>query len=106
MADRREYRQQYRLQHRDEILEKNKIYYQKNKDIIIEKAKAYREGLSDERKEKLAEQIKEHWEKNKARYNEKVPCDVCGTVITKRIMANHKKSKNCIAIASGREGCS
>ena len=96
MADRRE----YRLQHRDEILEKNKISYQKNKDIIIEKAKAYREGLSDERKKKMAEQAKEYWEKNKARYNEKVPCDVCGTVITKRIMANHKKSKKCIAIAS------
>jgi len=55
------YLKQYALDHKDEITEQGKIYYQKNKDKIKVLKKVYRE----KNKDKIQEVAKEYYAKNK-----------------------------------------
>ena len=64
------------------------IYYQKNKGVMIKKAKEYRKKNLEYCKIK----DKEHYKKNKEEILKKVTCD-CGSIITKKCLIRHKKSK-------------
>ena len=59
---------------------KNKKYYDKHKEKILEKNRAYRENTP------------EYYEKKK----EKIKCENCGMLIVKNDIAKHKKTKKCI----------
>ena len=50
MTDRREYKQQYRLNHKDEIKQYSKEYYEEHRDKILEYKKEYRENNKDKMK--------------------------------------------------------
>ena len=95
MADRSEYNKQYRLEHLDAIKEHKNKYYQQNKEIIAEKSKEYRGGLTDGRKEEMAVKAKEYRAANNDKINVKIPCDICGSVVLKRKMAQRKQSVKC-----------
>ena len=69
---------EYREAHRDELREKQKEYYEANKEKLINKTMDY----------------------NKVYHNEKVDCNVCGTIITRKTMFKHKDSTSCKAIAN------
>ena len=72
--------------------EYNKKYREKNKEKIKERDKEYYE----QNKEKFKQQKKEYYEKNKEYYNEKITCDICGSIIRRNGIARHKKTKKCI----------
>lgn len=64
---------------------KNKEYYEKNKEIVLEKHKIYREN----NREMLAEKSKQNHEKSKII---KIKCE-CGSTINKHSIYSHIKSK-------------
>lgn len=73
---------------KDKILEQQKKYYEINKDKVKEQTKKYREINKD----KMKEQKKKYYEINKHKMLEKVTCE-CGSVITKKSLIRHKKTK-------------
>tara|TARA_Y100000780_G_C13571941_1_gene373298 strand:- start:63 stop:626 length:564 start_codon:yes stop_codon:yes gene_type:complete len=117
----REYRQENAekiKQQLKEIYEKNKekykenqnIYYELNKERILHGRRQYRsknEELINNKQREYYEQNKErrrkdkreYYEKNKAKISEtrsiKITCPLCGTLVSKRNIARHKKSSNC-----------
>jgi len=103
MTDRSEYNKQYRKEHQDKIKEYKKNYYQQNKEIIAEKTKKYRDALSDERKAEMAEKAIEYRQNNNDKLNMKIPCDICGSVVLKRQMTQHKLSLKCQSYIPDRE---
>jgi hypothetical protein len=93
-----------------EKLDYRKEWYDKNKDIILEKQKIYNEANKDN----LAEKRKEKYDKNKdiilekqkiyteankdkikERRSEKIQCDNCNNKITIYNLPRHKKSLKC-----------
>ncbi len=73
-----------------------KEYRQNNKDKIKEREKQYRE----DNKDKIKENKKKFYEKNKEEIKKKqtvkVKCELCGSIVQKRELTNHKKkSKKC-----------
>ena len=114
-------RKEYRDDNKEKIKEWQKEYYENNKEAIAERSKEYRENNKEQitekhkewcenNKEQIAKKWKEYYEKNKeqiAEYKkeyrdnnkeqlaekqkEKVTC-VCGCIIRKDGLAEHKKS--------------
>ena len=72
---------EYRDEHKEMIKEREKKYYEENKEKYLNKVKEYR----DEHKEIIKE-------KKKLYYDEKVLCD-CGILICRGNLTKHKKSK-------------
>jgi hypothetical protein len=71
------YNKQYKITHREECSERNKIYYQENKD-------------------EMKEYYKEYYKENKERINKNRVCKVtceCGSVLSKCNKTAHIKSK-------------
>jgi hypothetical protein len=95
MATRAEKKRKYKIDHRQEINEKQKIYYQKNKEIIKEKKQLQREAMTEEEKQAVKDKSKASWEKYKDKHQEKVACNICGVEVTKRQMSRHKQSLQC-----------
>jgi hypothetical protein len=56
---------EYRQQNREKLLDEKKEYWEKNKDVLIEKHTIYRE----QNRTKINNQKKEHYEKNKDEIN-------------------------------------
>ena len=98
---------QYYEAHKEELLEKNKIYRENNHEVILEKKKEYyyanqehNIAKSKEYRETHQEEMKAYkkeWhEKNKERIhqknNEKIKCD-CGHGYTRANKAQHFKTK-------------
>ena len=73
----KEYKKQYRDEHKDKISERRKQYNDQHRDEINDKSKQY----YDQYKNKISE-------KNK----QKVTC-ACGCVIVKRCLSKHRKTK-------------
>ena len=96
----------YYNEHREEILENHRIYYQENReeriaykhnyydrerDNILERKREKRlENLEEERR-KDREQYYKHKDKQLARDKEKVECE-CGAIISRGYIASHKKT--------------
>lgn len=82
----------YYNNNKNAINEKRRNNYNDNKDKIQKQNKIYR----DKNKEKLNEKGKKYYELNKEeinkRLNEKITCE-CGSIIKKKCKSNHLKSK-------------
>ena len=59
----------------------NKEYREDNRDEILEKKKQYRQDNRDKIKEKQ---------------KQKIPCDHCGSIVSKNHISTHKKSQKCM----------
>ena len=79
------------------IKERSKIYYENNKELINQKNRKYKEAHKNE----IAKKKKEYQQSRHEHFFGKIPCDICGKPTSRDHMARHKKSKKCIAIASG-----
>ena len=103
----KEYHVQYREENKEQITEKKKYIYQKNKEENVKKAKIYREEhkeqiaekdkiRSQKNKEQIAKRAKEWREANKKiiaeKKKEKYEC-VCGDIICKSHKARHERSQ-------------
>ena len=86
---------QYRQDNRETILEKNKQYYQDNRDEILEKRNQYRRENPDK-----VEQKKQRYQDNRdnilEKQKQKITCDICGSIVRKGGLSEHKKTKKCI----------
>ena len=92
-----EYNKKYREENKEKVLERKKQYYEDNKVKLIEQQKQYYK----ENKEKVLERKKQYHEENKEKINkkqnEKISCDICGTLIGRCRIARHKRTKKCTA---------
>lgn len=74
----------------------NKIYYQNNKEKVVEYLKEYRKI----NKEKLTEKNKIYREKNKEKIaeqkKEKITCPICGSIVRKDGIIAHQQTKKCL----------
>lgn len=64
-----------------------KEWGQDNKEKIAERQKQYREDNK--------EYFKQYYEANKEKINEKITCPICGSLVSKRNLSTHQKSKKC-----------
>jgi hypothetical protein len=90
---------EYRDNHKEEIKERDKIYYENNIETILKKKEEYRDTHKEEikeyskeryleKKEEIKEKVKQYREKN----SEKINCD-CGSCIFKYKLSDHLKTK-------------
>jgi len=84
----------YLKQYRQENKDKMKLYYEKNKGKLINRAKKYYQ-INKERIEK-AKKIR--WEKNKEKRKKKINCPICKSLIRKYCLKAHQKTKKCLKI--------
>ena len=61
--EKKEYKRQWHLKHREEQLEKRRKYYQEHKEELLKKAKIYTAEHKEEIKEHLSEKRKEYYNK-------------------------------------------
>ena len=80
----------------DDRRERSKIYYQHDKDIILQKAKEYRDAHKEERTIYDREYRATHPDQKK----ETIQCNICGDSTLRHHLARHKRSNKCIAMAS------
>lgn len=105
--EKRELYKEYYDEHREDILEQKKDYYQDKREERLEYKHEYydreRDNILERKKEKRLENIEEerrkdrenyhkHKEKYLARDKEKVECE-CGAVVCRGGMSEHKKTK-------------
>ena len=95
MATRAEKKKQYKIDHRQELNAKQKIYYQQNKELIREKEKLKREAMTEEETQAHKDKSKELLANTKNKHSEKIACDICGSEVVKRQMNKHKQSLKC-----------
>ena len=103
----KEYQKIYRQKNTDILSEKKKIYYEKNADILLEKQKIYYEKNVDkikkkvkiyyeENKEKLNQRTKKYYKENAdiilGRLKQIIQCE-CGCMIGKYSLHHHKKTQ-------------
>lgn len=69
-----------------------KEYYNDNKEKIAEYHKEWRE----DNKENQLQYKKEYWEKTKEIQNQKIVCPICNSIILKRGLNRHQKTKKCL----------
>ena len=90
-------KKKWKSNNKDKVKQERKRHYEKHKDEIKEKAKQYKE----QNKDKIKEQHKKHYINNKEKINKKrseiINCK-CGTNITYRHYAAHKRSQKHIAL--------
>tara|TARA_Y100000015_G_C2357954_1_gene73861 strand:- start:28 stop:630 length:603 start_codon:yes stop_codon:yes gene_type:complete len=76
--------------------QKNKAVYNKNRRNKYNNDTTYRN--------KTQERNKINWNKNKKKYSisrsVKIPCSCCGSMVSKRNMSTHKKSKKCKTLSA------
>ena len=77
----REYKKNYREEHKEEIKIKNQIYREEHKEEFNEKSKKYYE---------------DHKEIVKMKHKEKIVCDNCGVMMSRASIYCHKKRKICL----------
>ena len=77
MADRKEYKKQYREEHKEQIKQWHAEYFQLNKDEITAKQKQYRHEKQNYLLGKIA-------------------CDICGACVCRKAMPRHKRTNKCI----------
>jgi len=98
-------REQYRVDNRENKKIKDKLYYEKNKDVLNERKKEYYGENKNHLREKQQEwninnrermllKQKEYREKNKEKTKEKGCCDICGVEMLIRSIPRHKVRKH------------
>tara|TARA_Y100000385_G_scaffold140179_1_gene145589 strand:+ start:215 stop:829 length:615 start_codon:yes stop_codon:yes gene_type:complete len=91
---------EYRIDNRDEILEKSIQYYYDNRDERLEKAKQYHIDNRDKRLEKAKQNYYDNRDEILEKLLVKVICDNCGCESMKCNLAKHKRSQKCINFKS------
>jgi len=100
---------EYREKNKDKIKEQKKEWYETNKDKMKEqkkeKNKEYYENNKDKHKEyyetnkdKILEQKKEYYETNKTEINEKIECEYCKSIVNKYKLKKHQKTNKCLKL--------
>ena len=69
-------KQKYYRNNTERLREESRIYYKDNREKVLEPSRKYRE-------------------ENKDRINEKITCEKCGSIVSRRGMAVHQKTKKC-----------
>jgi len=77
--------------HKEEQRQYDQQYKEKNKEVIAEKQKHYREENKEKNKLYYQEYSKQYREKHKEELAEKIECEYCSKLITKRNMPRHLK---------------
>ena len=88
-----EKQKQYYEQNKEKVATKDKKYREANKDVILDKSKQYRE----QNREVIRVKQKEYNEKNKEVLKQKITCD-CGCVVAKRTLNKHKRTNKHIKL--------
>lgn len=91
---------QYNETHKDEVKEYKKQYREAHKEENREYAKHYNETHREEQREYNKKYQATHKAEISAKRAEKVTCEVCNAVVSKRNIAAHRKTTKCIE-ASG-----
>lgn len=104
----------YYEKNKDKMLLQNKKRYEENKEEIIKKQKEYHEKNKERINEKnrnysrqphVVQRVKEYGKKyreaNKERITikekEKGKCELCGSIVTKKGLVKHQKTKKCLS---------
>ena len=82
MADRKEYLKNWRTEHKEHIKKYNAERYERDKDDMLAQQKQYRLDNKD---------------KINALRQEIIPCDVCGSRVSRHHLAKHKTTKKCMS---------
>lgn len=94
------YDKQYRIDNREKIAEKYKVYAEEHKEQIAERQAKYRE----DNHEKIVEDKKTYYEKNNEKIllaqAEKITCE-CGLILSKNNLAAHKRSQKHLDFENG-----
>ena len=85
------YNMQYRIEHKDDLKDKRKSWYNANHDKILEKQKEYREEHLEERRAMNREYIQKHKDRIYPRQAEKLQCE-CGCLVRRGDLARHRKT--------------
>lgn len=84
------------LQTKEEINDWHKKNYKINREKIIKNKKIYRENNS----EKVKETSKRYYENNREKIIEikrqKIPCEICGSIVSKGDLCKHQRTQKCI----------
>jgi len=80
----------YQAQHKEDIAKYNKEWREKNNEELMRKAKQYRLDNA----ERIKAKDKAYNLKNKEHRSEKIPCDTCGTILSRGSMNAHCKAKH------------
>jgi len=67
-------------------------YYEDNRDKLLEYQKEYQK----DNKDKKLEYDKQYYINNKDKILEKVNCDICNSIVSRKNLAKHKKTLKCI----------
>ena len=85
-------KKKYREKNKEKIALNKKKYHEDNKEKISLNKKKYREANRD----KIIQKKKEYYQNNKDRLTKKITCE-CGSVVSKKSLTRHKKSKKHLA---------
>tara|TARA_E500000318_G_scaffold105612_1_gene112691 strand:+ start:362 stop:907 length:546 start_codon:yes stop_codon:yes gene_type:complete len=81
---------------KEEIKEYQKKWYEDNKEKVNDRKRNWYE----KNKEKILEYHKELYHKNKEKINEKMKekilCDICGSIVSRRNLKRHQLQKKCL----------
>tara|TARA_R110001606_G_scaffold65658_1_gene151676 strand:+ start:241 stop:870 length:630 start_codon:yes stop_codon:yes gene_type:complete len=92
----REYKKNYREEHKEEIKIKNQIYREEHKEEFNERSKKYYEDHKEEINIKNQIYHQEHKEIINMKKRERIVCDNCGCIINKTNKSRHIKTDKCI----------
>ena len=91
-----------KLWEKQRIQAKSAKWYQKHKEEKLASRKEYRKEHYADKKDKINAKSKKYYAENKAMINEKaaakLTCDICGSIVRKRRMTDHKRTIKCKAI--------
>jgi len=76
--------------------EQTKQYREKNKEKIKKHYKEYRENNRDKIREKKQEWRENNRENINEKQKQKITCPICNSVIVKRCLSKHQKTKKCL----------
>lgn len=87
---------EYQQINREKIAEYKKQYHQINRENILEKQREYRENNKEKKAEMDRQYIENNREEINAKRRVKINCDNCNLLISKGVLARHKRSNYCI----------
>ncbi len=93
-------RKEWKDENKEHIKKVNKEYRAKNKEKIAEIQKVVGKIYRDNNKELINDKYKKWYNENKSSIleprKEKCKCDICGSVVSKGNLREHKKTNKCI----------
>ena len=75
---------------KDKIKEQKRLYYQNNREILLQKAKEYRDTHKEE-KARCDKEYKANRREQREKEYKEILCDICGKATSRHHMARHKR---------------